>query len=99
MGYYAPGSNRGAYVKLHGPDLVPQIVKFTATKASKLRARQQISITESSAMQHLRETLMAHRLLLTRELKKRDHGSTGIVTLEDWAQCMENALPNFKIPW
>ncbi|XP_015685500.1 serine/threonine-protein phosphatase with EF-hands 2-like, partial [Protobothrops mucrosquamatus] len=42
--YYAVGSNRGAYIKL-GPDLIPHLVQFQATKG----VSRQMNITQRSA--------------------------------------------------
>ncbi|XP_053107333.1 serine/threonine-protein phosphatase with EF-hands 2 isoform X2 [Hemicordylus capensis] len=96
--YYAPGSNRGAYIKL-GPDLIPQLVQYQAGKgAQKLTMTQRISRVEESAYQALREKLFAHESDLRKAFKKFDKTNSGLIALSDWAKAMESVLP-LGLPW
>ncbi|XP_062992049.1 serine/threonine-protein phosphatase with EF-hands 2 isoform X2 [Elgaria multicarinata webbii] len=96
--YYTVGSNRGAYLKL-GPDLVPHIVQYQASKgAHKLTMTQRISRVEESAYQVLREKLFAHRSDLMVAFKSYDKKNTGLITLNNWAKAIESVL-QLGLPW
>ncbi|ETE63381.1 Serine/threonine-protein phosphatase with EF-hands 2, partial [Ophiophagus hannah] len=79
--YYAPGSNRGAYIKL-GPDLIPHFVQFQATKgvSRQLNITQRISRVEESAYQILKEQLFAHRSELIAAFRGYDKKNTGLIS-------------------
>ncbi|KAM3831131.1 serine/threonine-protein phosphatase with EF-hands 2 [Vipera latastei] len=97
--YYAVGSNRGAYIKL-GPDLIPHLVQFQATKgvSRQLNITQRISRVEESAYQILKEQLFAHRSELTVAFKAYDRKNTGLITVNDWAKAIESVL-QLGLPW
>uniref|UniRef100_A0A670ZUT7 Serine/threonine-protein phosphatase n=1 Tax=Pseudonaja textilis TaxID=8673 RepID=A0A670ZUT7_PSETE len=96
--YYAPGSNRGAYIKL-GPDLIPHFVQFQATKG----VSRQLSITQRSAMEEsayqiLKEQLFAHRSELIAAFRGYDKRNTGLISVNDWAKAIESVL-QLGLPW
>ncbi|KAK9398627.1 serine/threonine-protein phosphatase with EF-hands 2 [Crotalus adamanteus] len=97
--YYAVGSNRGAYIKL-GPDLIPHVVQFQATKgvSRQMNITQRISRVEESAYQILKEQLFAHRSELTVAFKSYDRKNTGLITINDWAKAIESVL-QLGLPW
>nr|CAD7404413.1 unnamed protein product [Timema poppensis] len=79
--YYELGSNKGAYVKLVGPQLAPHFVQFTtaASRAKRLTFRQRVGLVESSAIRELSGKILASKELLLEEFKKHDPGNTGNV--------------------
>uniref|UniRef100_A0A670ZUR9 Serine/threonine-protein phosphatase n=1 Tax=Pseudonaja textilis TaxID=8673 RepID=A0A670ZUR9_PSETE len=97
--YYAPGSNRGAYIKL-GPDLIPHFVQFQATKgvSRQLSITQRTSRVEESAYQILKEQLFAHRSELIAAFRGYDKRNTGLISVNDWAKAIESVL-QLGLPW
>ncbi|KAF0304971.1 Serine/threonine-protein phosphatase with EF-hands pef-1 [Amphibalanus amphitrite] len=76
--YYGPGSNRGAYVVLQGPELRPHFVQFTAqTKTKYISMRQRVGALEASALAELRNKILASKQVLTHEFKKCDPSRKG----------------------
>ena len=76
--YYGPGSNRGAYVVLQGPELRPHFVRFTAqTKVKYISVRQRVGALEASALNDLRNKILASKVALMEEFKKRDSVGQG----------------------
>uniref|UniRef100_A0A1B0G581 Serine/threonine-protein phosphatase n=1 Tax=Glossina morsitans morsitans TaxID=37546 RepID=A0A1B0G581_GLOMM len=90
--YYAIGSNRGAYMKLNFK-LEPHFVQFisAASKTRELSIRQRVGIVEASALRGLVARLRAKRLDLELEFLKNDPLNTGIITISEWCEAMENA--------
>lgn len=74
------GSNKGAYLKLVGPDLDTHFVKFTSSveKTKKLTFRERIGLVESSAIKELREHILSNRTTLENEFMKSDPNQTGM---------------------
>lgn len=77
--YYELGSNKGAYLKLVGPDLDTHFVKFTSSveKTKKLTFRERIGLVESSAIKELREHILRNRTTLEMEFLKSDKDKSG----------------------
>ncbi|XP_063065803.1 serine/threonine-protein phosphatase with EF-hands 2-like [Engraulis encrasicolus] len=96
--YYEEGSNRGAYIRL-GPDLVPHMVQYQATRTTlDLTLRQSVGRTERSAMRALRQQLFAHKSDLISAFQEHDPDNTGCISLKDWAVVLENKL-HLALPW
>ncbi|XP_043197465.1 serine/threonine-protein phosphatase with EF-hands pef-1-like isoform X1 [Amphibalanus amphitrite] len=97
--YYGPGSNRGAYVVLQGPELRPHFVQFTAqTKTKYISMRQRVGALEASALAELRNKILASKQVLIHEFKKCDPSRKGLISPADWVSVMEqHCSPN--IPW
>uniref|UniRef100_A0A1B0G8C3 Serine/threonine-protein phosphatase with EF-hands n=1 Tax=Glossina morsitans morsitans TaxID=37546 RepID=A0A1B0G8C3_GLOMM len=97
--YYAIGSNRGAYMKLNFK-LEPHFVQFisAASKTRELSIRQRVGIVETSALRGLGARLRAKRLELELEFEKHDPDNTGIITISEWCEAMENAT-NLGLSW
>lgn len=77
--YYEVGSNKGAYVKLVGPQLAPHFVQFTTAtpRTKKLTFRQRVGLVESSAIRELSGQILARRDQLLEEFLKYDPEQTG----------------------
>jgi hypothetical protein len=77
--YYEVGSNKGAYVKLVGPQLAPHFVQFTTAtpRTKKLTFRQRVGLVESSAIRELSCQIVARRDQLLEEFLKYDQEQTG----------------------
>lgn len=79
--YYELGSNKGAYLKLVGPDLDTHFIKFTSSveKTKKLTFRERIGLVESSAIKELRKHILKNRAILEEEFSRTDPNNTGKV--------------------
>jgi serine/threonine-protein phosphatase with EF-hand domain len=77
--YYEVGSNKGAYVKLVGPQLAPHFVQFTTAtpQTKKLTFRQRVGLVESSAIRELSGQILARREQLLDVFLKHDPEQTG----------------------
>lgn len=77
--YYEEGSNKGAYVKLHGPDLEYQMVQYMSSKGAnrKVTFAQRVTRVESSAIINLREKILGSKTELLEEFRKLDPEQTG----------------------
>jgi len=77
--YYEVGSNKGAYVKLVGPQLAPHFVQFTTAtpRTKKLTFRQRVGLIESSAIRELSGQILSRREKLLEEFLKHDPQQTG----------------------
>jgi hypothetical protein len=77
--YYEVGSNKGAYVKLVGPQLAPHFVQFTTAtpRTKKLTFRQRVGLVESSAIRELSGQILAKRDQLLEEFLKYDPEQSG----------------------
>ena len=73
------GSNKGAYVKLVGPQLAPHFVQFTTAtpRTKKLTFRQRVGLIESSAIRELSGQILSRREKLLEEFLKHDPEQTG----------------------
>lgn len=82
--YYELGSNKGAYLKLVGPQLDTHFVQYTAAtgKTKRLTFRQRIGLVESSAIRELRGHILSNQDSLEEEFRKLDPNSTGESLLE-----------------
>ncbi|XP_069691872.1 serine/threonine-protein phosphatase rdgC [Periplaneta americana] len=98
--YYEVGSNKGAYVKLVGPQLAPHFVQFTTAtpRTKKLTFRQRVGLVESSAIRELSAQILARRELLLEEFLKYDPEKTGLISLTNWCTAMEEQT-RLGIPW
>ncbi|XP_072405570.1 serine/threonine-protein phosphatase with EF-hands 2 [Chiloscyllium punctatum] len=96
--YYEIGSNKGAYVKL-GPDLVPHFVQYQVSQSTrKLTLRQRVSRVERSALGALRKKIFAHKSDLISAFEHYDKNKTGKISLNDWADALEETLA-LGLPW
>jgi serine/threonine-protein phosphatase with EF-hand domain len=77
--YYEEGSNKGAYVKLHGSDLEYQLVQYMSSKVTSRRVTfaQRVTKVESSAIVNLREKILGSKTELLEEFLKLDTEKTG----------------------
>lgn len=77
--YYELGSNKGAYLKLVGPQLDTHFVQYTAAtgKTKKLTFRQRVGLVESSAIRELHARILSNRAKLEEEFVKADAKLTG----------------------
>ena len=78
--YYELGSNKGAYLKLVGPQLDTHFVQYTAAtgKTKRLTFRQRIGLVESSAIRELRGHIVSNRETLEAEFNRADPEFTGL---------------------
>lgn len=98
--YYETGSNKGAYIKLSGPDLAPHFVQFN-TKGSgprELTFRQRVGLVESSAIRELTAKILNNRDKLMEAFMKLDPNETGTITISEWCDTMESAT-GLTLPW
>ncbi|KAK3099357.1 hypothetical protein FSP39_003230 [Pinctada imbricata] len=98
--YYEEGSNKGAYVKLHGPDLEYHIVQYMSSKvvSRKVTFAQRVTHVESSAITSLREKLLGLKTELMNEFKRYDKDCSGRITHQDWCDAMEKVM-EMELPW
>ncbi|XP_067004767.2 serine/threonine-protein phosphatase rdgC [Anabrus simplex] len=98
--YYEIGSNKGAYVKLVGPQLDPHFVQFNtaANRAKRLTFRQRIGLVESSAIRELSAQIIASKELLLEEFRKSDPENTGYITVSEWCTAMQTRT-GLGLPW
>ncbi|XP_039279499.1 LOW QUALITY PROTEIN: serine/threonine-protein phosphatase rdgC [Nilaparvata lugens] len=98
--YYETGSNKGAYMKLCGPDLEPHFVQFN-TKGHGPRAltfRQRVGLVETSAIRELTAKIQNSRDKLMDAFGKLDPNGTETVTVHEWCETME-AGTGLRLPW
>ncbi|XP_061185232.1 serine/threonine-protein phosphatase with EF-hands 2-like [Saccostrea echinata] len=98
--YYEEGSNKGAYVKLHGSDLEYQLVQYMTSKGAnrKVTFAQRVTKVESSAIVNLREKILGSKTEFLEEFHKLDPEKTGKVTQHDWCTVMGSIL-GMDLPW
>ncbi|KAF5297302.1 hypothetical protein FQA39_LY12141 [Lamprigera yunnana] len=98
--YYELGSNKGAYLKLVGPQLDTHFVQYTAAtgKTKRLTFRQKIGLVESSAIRELRGHINSNREYLQQEFQKADPDFTGFIPLSEWCRALE-AATELSLPW
>ncbi|XP_045134039.1 serine/threonine-protein phosphatase with EF-hands 2-like isoform X2 [Portunus trituberculatus] len=97
--YYESGSNRGAYVKLQGPNLTPHFVQYTADlRTRKLTIRERVGRMETSAFRDLRGQILASRTKLLEAFETRDKENTGHLSVADWVDVMEKEC-HLNLPW
>ncbi|XP_071545564.1 serine/threonine-protein phosphatase with EF-hands pef-1-like [Panulirus ornatus] len=97
--YYESGSNRGAYVKLQGPNLEPHFVQYTADmKSRKLTIRERVGRMETSAFSELRAQILASRSTLLEAFQQRDKSKKGYISVGDWVEVMEKEC-HLNLPW
>lgn len=77
--YYELGSNKGAYLKLVGPQLATHFVQYTSaiSKTKRLTFRQRVGLVESSAIRELSAQILSSKKELEAEFKKLDPEDTG----------------------
>ncbi|KRT80131.1 HLH domain-containing protein [Oryctes borbonicus] len=98
--YYELGSNKGAYLKLVGPQLDTHFVQYTAAtgKTKRLTFRQRVGLVESSAIRELRGHIISNREKLESEFRKMDLDQSGYINISDWCRIMESAT-QLGLPW
>ncbi|KAK4887062.1 hypothetical protein RN001_003333 [Aquatica leii] len=98
--YYELGSNKGAYLKLVGPQLDTHFVQYTAAtgKTKRLTFRQRIGLVESSAIRELRGHIISNRERLQHEFEKADPDFSGFIPLSEWCRALE-AATELSLPW
>ncbi|KAH9373169.1 hypothetical protein HPB48_004914 [Haemaphysalis longicornis] len=97
--YYDIGSNRGAYVKLVGPKLVPHTVMFVSTaQTRKATIQQRSGYIEHSALRELKQHVYACQTPLRAEFQKYDPQGKGQVSLSDWCSVMEKVV-GLHVTW
>lgn len=97
--YYDLGSNRGAYVKLIGPSLIPQPVMYVSSKnARHATLRQRQGIMEKSALRELKRHISSKRFVLMAEFNKRNKDMVATISITDWCEAMETAI-GLGLPW
>ncbi|KAK9753514.1 Calcineurin-like phosphoesterase [Popillia japonica] len=98
--YYELGSNKGAYLKLVGPQLDTHFVQYTAAtgKTKRLTFRQRVGLVESSAIRELRGHIISNREKLESEFRKTDQDQSGFINVSDWCRIMESAT-QLGLPW
>ncbi|GLV35149.1 retinal degeneration C [Carabus blaptoides fortunei] len=98
--YYELGSNKGAYLKLVGPQLATHFVQYTSalSKTKRLTFRQRVGLVESSAIRELSAQILSKRAELEAEFKKYDAENTELITVSEWCRGMEDAT-ELGLPW
>lgn len=97
--YYDMGSNRGAYIKLIGPKLLPQAVMYVSSKnARHATVRQRQGVMEKSALSELRRHISSKRFILMAEFNKRNKDMMATISITDWCEAMETAI-GLGLPW
>ncbi|RZC41706.1 serine/threonine-protein phosphatase rdgC, partial [Asbolus verrucosus] len=98
--YYELGSNKGAYLKLVGPQLDTHFVQYMAAagRAKRLTFHQRIGLVEASAIRELHGQIMANKTKLEKEFVKVDPELTGYITVSEWCKVMERAT-GLGLPW
>ncbi|XP_077292785.1 retinal degeneration C [Arctopsyche grandis] len=98
--YYEIGSNKGAYLKLVGPQLDTHFVQYTAaiSKTKRLTFRQRIGLVETSAMRELMAHILESKLELETHFRSYDRDSDGYITVTEWCASMEDATM-LGLPW
>ncbi|XP_071044388.1 serine/threonine-protein phosphatase with EF-hands pef-1 [Parasteatoda tepidariorum] len=97
--YYDTGSNRGAYIKLIGPELIPQPVLYVSNKRARHASlRQRQGIMERSALRELKKHISSKRFTLMGEFNKRNKAMVSTISLADWSDAMESAI-GLGLPW
>ncbi|XP_064481999.1 serine/threonine-protein phosphatase with EF-hands 2-like isoform X2 [Ornithodoros turicata] len=97
--YYDIGSNRGAYVKLVGPKLVPHTVMYVSTaQTRKATIQQRSGYIEHSALRELKQHIYARQTPLREEFKNQDPENTGMVSITEWCNIMEKIV-GLHVTW
>ncbi|GIY29982.1 hypothetical protein CDAR_106462 [Caerostris darwini] len=97
--YYDTSSNRGAYIKLIGPDLIIQSVAYVSSKIARHASlRQRQGLLEKSALKALKNHIASKRFILMKEFNKRNKARVSTLSLSDWCEAMEEAI-GLGLPW
>ncbi|BES99022.1 serine threonine-protein phosphatase [Nesidiocoris tenuis] len=99
--YYETGSNKGAYMKLVGPELKYHFVQFMAAPkagSSNLTFRQKIGLIETSAIKELMSKINSSRSKLLQEFAIMDPSASGMVSVTDWCTALEK-VTGLSVPW
>lgn len=77
--YYETGSNKGAYLKLTGPNLSPHFVQFTTAtnRTRNMTFRQKVGLIESSALRDLSQKIHSVKPQLLQAFQKLDATKSG----------------------
>ncbi|GFQ73959.1 hypothetical protein TNCT_223281 [Trichonephila clavata] len=97
--YYDTGSNRGAYIKLLGPNLLAHSVMYVSSKIARhATLRQRQGVMEKSALRELKRHIASKRFVLMKEFNKRNKAMVSTISLTDWCEAMEEAV-GLGLPW
>ncbi|WAR00729.1 PPE-like protein, partial [Mya arenaria] len=108
--YYEMGSNLGAYVRIQGSGLECRVVQYMSAHSPALRKvsfTQRINHVEQSALQDLKDRILASKCELLKEFTNYDLNHTGNVlhypwarklSSSDWCFAMETVL-EMELPW
>lgn len=97
--YYDIGSNKGAYLKLIGPKLLPRPVMYVSNKnARHATLRQRQGGMEKSAVLELKRHISSKRFLLLSEFQKRNKEMLATIPISDWCDAMDAAI-GLGLPW
>nr|XP_018916539.1 PREDICTED: serine/threonine-protein phosphatase rdgC [Bemisia tabaci] len=101
--YYETGSNKGAYMKLLGPDLDPHFVQFNAATITRthnkmLSFKQRLGVIERSAIKELQGIIHSCKDRLLTEFERSDPSRLGLITVADWCRAMDNTT-GLNLPW
>ncbi|XP_055926765.1 serine/threonine-protein phosphatase with EF-hands 2-like isoform X5 [Argiope bruennichi] len=97
--YYDTGSNRGAYIKLIGDELIVHPVLYVSSKLARhATLRQRQGILEQSALRELKRHIASKRFVLMQEFNKRNKAMVSTISLNDWCEAMEAAV-GLGLPW
>ncbi|XP_069130967.1 serine/threonine-protein phosphatase with EF-hands pef-1-like [Argopecten irradians] len=99
--YYEVGSNKGAYIKLTGPDLSCHIVQYMVNKQStkrKITFTKRISQVEKIAMRDLKRKILGCQTELMTHFTSHDPENTGLISVIDWCNVLEGVM-QMELPW
>ncbi|XP_052793416.1 serine/threonine-protein phosphatase with EF-hands 2-like [Mya arenaria] len=99
--YYEMGSNLGAYVRIQGSGLECRVVQYMSAHSPALRKvsfTQRINHVEQSALQDLKDRILASKCELLKEFTNYDLNHTGKLSSSDWCFAMETVL-EMELPW
>ncbi|GAB6019054.1 protein phosphatase, EF-hand calcium binding domain [Chamberlinius hualienensis] len=96
--YYEMGSNRGAYAKLVGKELIPQLVQYTAGNVRRLSLQDRLTQVEKSAIIKLKEMIYSSKTLLLKEFRQCDSDNSGRISVNDWCNVMAKTV-QLNLPW
>ncbi|XP_060083765.1 serine/threonine-protein phosphatase with EF-hands 2-like [Ylistrum balloti] len=99
--YYEVGSNKGAYIKMTGPDLSCHIVQYMVNKQStkrKITFTKRISQVEKIAMRDLKRKILGCQTELMTHFKAHDSENKGIISVIEWCNVLEGIM-QMELPW
>ncbi|XP_022250192.1 serine/threonine-protein phosphatase with EF-hands 2-like isoform X1 [Limulus polyphemus] len=97
--YYAEGTNKAAYVKLVGTNLVTQIVMYVSSShTSNAEIQQRQGYVEQSALRELKQLIYASHLLLIEKFHMEDTEQSGKICIGRWCDIMKEVV-GLQLPW